>query len=72
MLNYRCTYCSETTKAKDCILDGKYCPTLPSTHHKLLGMSHSPMDMIKQSIREQCAYEAIEKPEHRSHWFLYV
>jgi len=71
MLSYRCDFCSLTTKSRACILDGLYCPTLPNHHHKLLGASHSPMDMIKQGIREQCVFDSI-LDKSKSHWFAYM
>lgn len=74
---YGCLWCSQKKKAEKCIFDGKYCPFMPDnedskTKNKMLHQTKpSPRDMIDQTIREQCVYEAIANTT-KAHWFTYI
>jgi hypothetical protein len=68
-----CVLCFERTK-KQCILEGKYCPLLPSglkATNFLEENNIKPENLIMQSLREQCVYDSL-KDDFKSHWFKYM
>lgn len=66
-------------KGLTCIADGKYCADLPMELQMVRNnldtteerSKYSPGHVIKQTLREQCVFDAL-KDEHKSHWFLYI
>lgn len=55
---HTCVYCQPEIK-RQCILDGKYCPTLSrkaATGNAFEEANIQPSNLIMQSIREQCVY----------------
>ena len=69
----RCTkgFCSKEEKNTLCINEGRYCPIYPPNIQNLDNGESLPMNLIVQSIREQCVYQALS-PARKAHWFRYM
>lgn len=73
MMVHNCVYCQPEIK-KQCIQDGKYCPTLSrkaTTGNAFEEANIQPANLIMQSIREQCVYEVLPQT-YKSQWFAYM
>ena len=65
---YGCLWCDQKTLEEKCIFDGKYCPYYPDDVDPT---RVRPRDLIDQSLREQCVYQAISNTT-KAHWFIYI
>jgi hypothetical protein len=62
-----CDKCSSEEKNRICILNGKYCPEMPTDW---LLNDLTPKKVIDQNMRELCFYEALPSNK-KAFWFKY-